>query len=564
MRRSTGATNRRTIHATHSPRIDTRINGLDLDRIQGLVRAADPQVSSLSAAQRSGTKLMDITYTLTSDTPTCTVSVQVSTNNGATYDLPATNFSGSGYGAGVTPGTGKPIVWDAAADWDGAYSTQVWFKVLANDGATPSGFVLIPAGNFIMGGTFDDGFSAELPLHTNYVSAFYMEATKVTKAQWDTVYQWATNHGYAFDNAGSGKATNHPVQTVNWYDVVKWCNARSEMDGLTPCYYTASGQMIVYRTGQTNIVDDCVKWSADGYRSPTEAEWEKAARGGSAGHRFPWSDADTITHSRANYYSSSSYAYDVSPTLGYHPTYATGGTPYTSPVGVFTTNGFGLYDMAGNVWEWCWDWYSSSYYSSSPGSDPHGASSGSTRVLRGGGWGSYAFVCRVANRGNFPPDVEYDYLGLRCARGQPGSAGSAGFGPVTVDTRGASAGPTIKANGTTGEITVNYPETVSVTVEMNADIYAGAEVDWWIVAIAYPANWYYLSPLQWMPFSGALAQCQPVYQGALFDLPSTTVLPAITLPPGTYDFWFAVDYPLDGILDPNGQILFDKVSVVVQ
>ncbi len=93
--------------------------------------------------------------------------------------------------------------------------------------------------------------------------------------------------------------------------------------------------------------------------------------------------------------------------------------PYTSPAGAFAPNGYGLYDMAGNVWEWCWDWYSSSYYGSSPGSDPRGPSSGSYRVVRGGGWFHYAYSCRVAYRDISPPDGSYYYLGFRPVRIAP-------------------------------------------------------------------------------------------------------------------------------------------------
>src|SRR2546422_5035894 len=101
-----------------------------------------------------------------------------------------------------------------------------------------------------MGDTFNEDYSDQLPLHTVYVSAFYMDRYEVPKALWDDVYQWATNHGYGFDNAGLGKAATHPVHTVSWYDCVKWCNARSEKEGRAPAYYTDAGLTQAYTNGQ--------------------------------------------------------------------------------------------------------------------------------------------------------------------------------------------------------------------------------------------------------------------------------------------------------------------------
>jgi formylglycine-generating enzyme required for sulfatase activity len=292
-------------------------------------------------------------------------------------------------------------------------ASQRFYRVAALAVSTPppSGMALIPAGNFTMGNCMDpsEGWSEELPLHTVYVSAFYMDKYLVTKSLWDTVYQWAIAHGYTFDNAGSGKAANHPVQTIDWYDCVKWCNARSEMEGRVPAYYTDAALSVRYRTGQ---VEPYVNWSS-GYRLPTEAEWEKAARGGVSGQRFPW--GDTISWSQANYdsypLSAGGEAYDVNPTAGYHPTFATGDQPYTSPVGYFAANGYGLYDMAGNVFQWCWDWWGS--YVSSSQTDPRGLTTGSNRVFRGGYWCNYAFYCRTADRDISYPTSSRNYIGFR-------------------------------------------------------------------------------------------------------------------------------------------------------
>jgi len=286
----------------------------------------------------------------------------------------------------------------------------------ATDGfEAPANMALIPAGSFDMGDSFHEGCPDEWPVHTVTVSAFYIGRYEVTNDEMVEVLQWAYDNGrievsdttlrnatgdprkllYLDDDQcritwngrtfgiKPAKGSGYPCVEVSWYGAVAFCNYRSEMEGRTPCY---------------DLDDWSCDWSANGYRLPTDAEWEKAARGGAAGRRFPWGDTDTIQQTRANYKSSSEQSFDTSLTRGHHPDYGIGEYPYTSPVGSFAPNGYGIYDTAGNVWEWIWDFWDGHYYSVSPDVDPRGPSTGTYHVVRSGRWGYDAMSCRVSGR----------------------------------------------------------------------------------------------------------------------------------------------------------------------
>lgn len=311
--------------------------------------------------------------------------------------------------------------------------SQRFYRLLALPPNVPQGMVLIPGGSFAMGDSFHEGDSNEVPVHTVYVSAFYMETKLVTGARWGEAYSWANAHGYSLWSSNYCKEPTDFNPVLDWHqNLVVWCNARSEMEGLAPCYSTDPFHYFPTRNPYDSTYTIYVNWKANGYRLPTEAEWEKAARGGLNGRRFPW--GDLITHADANYYSTDLYAYDVSSTRGYNPAfYDTNDMGvFTSPVTHFAPNGFGLYDMCGNTRQWCWDIYSATYYATSPAIDPHGpngdAQPGSTTtyVARSTSWGSppvagmtmdaYRGRCAARSQGIAPPGYETGVPGFRCVR----------------------------------------------------------------------------------------------------------------------------------------------------
>jgi formylglycine-generating enzyme required for sulfatase activity len=369
-----------------------------------LSATAAPQVTNVRASQRAGTKLVDVLYDLSGSGP-MTVRMEVSADNGVSFTIPAVTLTGAA-GSGVTAGINKALVWNAGSDFDDRWSPQTKVKVVAFENTlpvAPAGMEYIPAGAVLT------------PTASATVSAFFMDRYEVTRLLWSSVRVLGATSGYGIA-AGDLNADNHPVTSVSWYDCLKWANARSEREGLTPCYYTDVAQTQVYRTGNVNVLNTMVKWSANGYRLPTEAEWERGARGGSVDTNYWW--GNTMTSADGNFASSGDpfggNSIQTTP-VGYY-----NGTTYNlAGGGTFATNNrknaFGLYDVSGNVWEWCWDWYGSTYPSS--GSNPQGPSSGQNRVLRGGSWNNPTSDATLANRGSNHPSSTYTSNGLRCARG---------------------------------------------------------------------------------------------------------------------------------------------------
>lgn len=247
------------------------------------------------------------------------------------------------------------------------------------------GLVLVEGGGFMMGaeGIFKPGIDRgeydEYPKHTVILSDYYISKTEVTQSQWESVMG---------NNPSEFKGDNNPVENVNWYDALEFCNKLSEMEGFEKCYSTKKGFFSSELTYQCNF-------EANGYRLPTEAEWEFGARGGnkSEGYKF----------------SGSSVIYNVA-------WFENNSENKTNPVGTKDPNELGLFDMSGNVEEWCWDWYGEEYYKVSPYNDPKGPDSGEKRIQRGDCyWGRYL---RVADRGSNYPERDYQNVGFRIARKQ--------------------------------------------------------------------------------------------------------------------------------------------------
>ncbi|HOZ47015.1 MAG TPA: SUMF1/EgtB/PvdO family nonheme iron enzyme [Candidatus Hydrogenedentes bacterium] len=241
---------------------------------------------------------------------------------------------------------------------------------------TPSGvpMILVPGGAFTMGST--EGADDEAPPHTVSVSSFAMDTYEVTQDQFANAQE---------PNPSHFKGPRRPVEQIRWSDAALFCNIRSRMDGLEPCYDEFSFEC---------------HFDASGYRLPTEAEWEYAARAG----------ADTVYDFGNDARELKAYA-----------CYANNATEKTDESGRKRPNRWGFHDLYGNVAEWCHDAYSATYYAESPETDPRGPDEGVKRVMRGGAWNSGADACRATARAAESPGITdacfaRDTFGFRCVR----------------------------------------------------------------------------------------------------------------------------------------------------
>ena len=320
-------------------------------------------------------------------------------------------------------------------DFEGFTGARWVSLTRGNPEPPPLGMSLIPEGTFQMGDNYSEGEIDERPIHNVFVSAFYMDQLEVTNEKLREVLQWAFDNGkisatattvanlegnqqelldlesplieISFSNnsfvVDSGRE-NFPCVEVTWFGAQAYCNYRSDIEGL-----------------ERSV--DFNNWSVDltknGYRLPTEAEWEKAARGGLTGHHFPWDSGggsfeEHIDGSRANYDGSRDPFEDSfvgSTPVGYY-------NGSQTPMGEDMANGFGLYDMAGNMWEWCSDWWQSDWYSlpDSSTSNTQGPANGTSKCNRGGTFNDFERFIRCASRNHSAPSNSHYSIGFRSAR----------------------------------------------------------------------------------------------------------------------------------------------------
>jgi len=280
----------------------------------------------------------------------------------------------------------------------------------------------IPAGAFMMGSPKNDSymFLGETQHQVNLTEGFSIGKYQVTQAQWIAVM--GDSEDRTAENYGKGK--NYPIYNISWYDAVEFCNKLSVNKKLSPVY-SLNGSTNPAEWGEKGKAWDSIVMdiTQNGYRLPTEAEWEYACRGDYPNKAteentkpFGIEDGTKMVGGMANF--DAAYPYDLNhvPAWGYKDTSAAKNTGKAAEVGSYKPNNYDIYDMHGNVWEWCWDWYDANYYLHSPADDPKGPDTGSYRVIRGGYWFDIGQVLRSAYRHNYDPSYQGVGIGLRLAR----------------------------------------------------------------------------------------------------------------------------------------------------
>jgi formylglycine-generating enzyme required for sulfatase activity len=277
--------------------------------------------------------------------------------------------------------------------------------------------VLVAGGTFRMGDTFGDGRADEQPVHPVTVSSFYLSKFEVTVGQFAQFVQesgytttaerlggwlvwtgeiWERKFNASWRNPYFIQGERDPVVLVSWYDAVEFCNWLSRREKLAPFYIVNSAGVRL-------------DWSTNGYRLPTEAEWEYAARAGGQEYRYAWGNGGPEGNVADEILKTTFPAWPFLIWSGYQDGYAN-----TAPVGSFRANELRLHDLSGNVWEWCNDWYGS--YSGAEQRDPRGPAAGETRTLRGGAWSDSPAAQRAAFRSGRLPEGRGSNSGFRPAR----------------------------------------------------------------------------------------------------------------------------------------------------